>query len=258
MRLHHSDDGPGPVVVLLHGFPLDHTMWNAQRGRIGSVYRLIGPDLRGHGQTPAPEGVYEVDAMADDVLETLDGLGLTGPIVLGGLSMGGYVALSIAARCPERLRGLLLINTRSAADTPETARIREGLAQIVESTGQIDQVVGTMLPKLLAPGTAEARPDLYAELGRVMKATSPRAIVGCLRGLANRPDRTPDLARMDVPTLVLAGDRDQLIPLDESKRMADALPHGHLVVVPDAGHLAPLEQPEATNAALLEFLDRLG
>lgn len=258
MLLHHSDDGPGPVVVLLHGFPLDHTMWNAQRGRIGSVYRLICPDLRGHGQTPAPDGVYEVDAMADDVLETLDHLGVTGPVVLGGLSMGGYVALSIAARFPERIRGLLLLNTRSAADTPETARIREGLAQIIESTGQTDQVVGTMLPKLLAPGTAETRPDLYAELGRVMKATSPRAIVGCLRGLAIRPDRTPDLPSITVPTLVLAGDRDQLIPLEESERMAKALPHGHLSVIQGAGHLAPLEQPEPTNAALLEFLERLG
>ncbi len=258
MLLHCTDDGPGPVVVLLHGFPLDHTMWDAQRGRIGSVYRVLCPDLRGHGQSPLGDDGASVDAMADDVLETLDHLGLSGPVVLGGLSMGGYVALSIAARHPERLRGLMLINTRSAADTPETARVREGLAQIVESSGQVDPVVGTMLPKLLAPGTAAARPDLAQATSAVMKATAPASVAACLRGLATRPDRTADLSGITLPTLVIAGEHDQLIPRSESEQMARALPHGELVVIPDAGHLAPLENPEATNAAILKYLGSLG
>ncbi len=126
MLLDFDDDGPGPVVVLLHGFPLDRTMWSFQRSSVGSIYRLITPDLRGHGHSAAPEGVYSVDAMADDVIETLDALQLTGPVHLGGLSMGGYVALSIAERYPERVKALMLINTRAAGDSPESRREARG------------------------------------------------------------------------------------------------------------------------------------
>src|SRR5206468_3138322 len=106
MRLAYEDVGPGPVVVLLHGFPLNRSMWRGQFGGVGATYRVIAPDLRGHGASDAPAGVYTMDAMADDVIETLDALGLTEPVVLGGLSMGGYVALSAVALRPERFRGL--------------------------------------------------------------------------------------------------------------------------------------------------------
>src|SRR3954468_10571235 len=131
MLLNYTDDGPGPVVVLIHGFPLDLSMWDSQRTTIGSMYRVIAPDLRGHGRSAAPEGIYPIDDMADDVVEMLDALRIGEPVVVGGLSMGGYVALSLAARYPKRLRGLMLINTRAVADSPEAARVREDLAQQV-------------------------------------------------------------------------------------------------------------------------------
>src|SRR3954471_9509993 len=123
MLLNYSDDGPGPVVVLLHGFPLDHTMWESQIQTLGSIYRVIAPDLRGHGRSAAPDGIYPIDDMADDVVEMLDALRISEPVVVGGLSMGGYVALSLAARYPKRLRGLMLMNTRAGADSPEAARV---------------------------------------------------------------------------------------------------------------------------------------
>lgn len=124
MRLAFLDEGPGPAVVLLHGFPLSGAMWKEQLDGIGSTYRLIVPDLRGHGDSPAPDGVYTMDEMADDVIELLDTLSLDDPVVVGGLSMGGYVALSLAVRYPARIRGLMLMDTRAGADSPEAAQKR--------------------------------------------------------------------------------------------------------------------------------------
>ncbi len=257
MILAFDDDGPGPVVVLLHGFPLDRSMWAHQRSSVGALYRVISPDLRGHGESAAPDGIYPVDAMADDVIETLDALQLDGPLVVGGLSMGGYVALSIALRHPDRVRALMLMNTRSAADSPEAARAREEQAGQVEASGDVEPVVARMLPDLFARSTFEAHPELVARVHHQMARTPARAVAGTLRGLAIRPDRTVDLPRIAVPTLVIAGAEDRLIPVEESERLARGIPKARLVTIPDAGHLAPLENHEPTDAAILEFLKSL-
>ncbi len=257
MLLAFDDDGPGPVVVLLHGFPLDRSMWSYQRSSVGSIYRLIEPDLRGHGHSAAPEGIYTVDEMADDVIETLDTLQLTEPLVVGGLSMGGYITLSIAARYPERVKALMLMNTRAAADTPEAAQARETLARKVEATGNADPVVAAMLPKLFSRKTFERHPELVDRMSNRMARTPARAVAGTLRGLAIRPDRTADLAKIAVPTLVLAGAEDQLVSVEESERMARAIPRANLVTILDAGHVSPLENHQAVDAAILEFLHSL-
>ena len=257
MLLNYSDDGPGPVVVLLHGFTLDHTMWEAQRETLGSIYRVIAPDLRGHGRSAAPEGIYPIDDLADDVVELLDNLKISEPVVLGGLSMGGYVALSIAVRYPKRLRGLMLLNTRAAADMPETAQLREELALQVDATGDVTPVVATMLPKLFGPTTLARRGDLVERTGAVMRRSPARGVSGSLRGMAIRPDRVADLRRISLPTLVMAGSADSLIPVEESRLMANSLPNAELAIIPDAGHLAPLENPGAANAAILRFLGSL-
>src|SRR5215468_1543440 len=147
MRLAYSDEGPGPAVVLLHGFPLGRGMWIDQTHGLGSIYRVIAPDLRGHGDSPSPEGVYTMDEMADDVIELLDTLHLDGPVVVGGLSLGGYVALSMVARYPERIRALMLMDTRAGADTPEAAQKREEMAQAVIAAGNASPVVASMIPR---------------------------------------------------------------------------------------------------------------
>lgn len=257
MLLNYSDDGPGPVVVLLHGFTLDLTVWDTQRETLGSIYRVIAPDLRGHGRSAAPEGIYPIDDLADDVVELLDSLKISEPVVLGGLSMGGYVALSIAVRYPKRLRGLMLVNTRAAADSPETAQVREQQARQIDATGDVTPVVAMMLPKLFGPTTQTRRGDLVERTGAVMRQTPARGVSGSLRGMANRPDRTADLRRIALPTLVMAGEADAMIPVEESRRMACALPNAELAIIPDAGHLAPLENPGAANAAILRFLGSL-
>src|SRR4051794_10523705 len=144
MLLAFDDYGPGPVVVLLHGFPLNRSMWSAQESTVGSIYRVIAPDLRGHGQTAAPEGIYTMDDMAGDVVELLDALGIREPVLLGGLSMGGYVALALIALYPERVRGLMLMDTRASADSPDAARSREELAAKVEASCDASPVVDAM------------------------------------------------------------------------------------------------------------------
>jgi pimeloyl-ACP methyl ester carboxylesterase len=255
MLLHVDDVGPGPVVVLLHGFPFDNTMWESQQATVGSEYRILSPDLRGHGRSVAPdEPVYPVDALADDVLETLDAMGIEGPVVLGGQSMGGYVALSIADRFPTRLRALMLFDTRSGADTPEAARVREDLAREVEAAGTAEPVVRSMIPKLFSPTTRQRRADLISRIGDRMLATPARAVAATLRGLATRPDRTGCLSRILVPTLVVCGVDDAITPLEQSRGLASAIPNARLVEIPDAGHLAPLENPAPVNLAILEFL----
>ncbi|HEV3165152.1 MAG TPA: alpha/beta fold hydrolase [Isosphaeraceae bacterium] len=257
MLLAYADNGPGPVVVLLHGFPFDRGMWEAQQIALGSTYRLITPDLRGHGESAAPTGIYTMDDMADDVVELLDALRITEPVVLGGLSMGGYVALALAVRHPKRLRGLMLLDTKATADTPEAARGREELAQKVEALGSAEPVVKAMVPKLFSQATRLNRPELIARLEERMLRTPARGVAGALRGMAVRPDRTGELSRISVPTLVIVGSEDVITPPTEARAMAQALPNAELVEIPDAGHLAPLENPAPANAAMLAFLEAL-
>jgi pimeloyl-ACP methyl ester carboxylesterase len=257
MRLAYTDEGPGPAVVLLHGFPLGREMWKEQVSGIGSIYRVIAPDLRGHGDSPAPEGDYTIDEMADDVIELLDSLGLDMPVVVGGLSMGGYVALSLVARYPERVRALMLMDTRAAADSPEAAEKREELARAVLAAGDSGPAVEAMIPRLFARITLEERPERVTPLRELMERNSARGVVGALRAMATRPDRRADLASIRVPTLVLVGAEDVVTPPAEARAMADAISGARLEVIPDAGHLAPYENHAVANAVMLRFLDGL-
>lgn len=257
MVLACDDVGAGPVVVLLHGFPFDRTTWAAQVDALKARHRVLTPDLPGHGASPARSAATTVSSMAQDVIDTLENHGVAGPVVVGGLSMGGYVALALAVEHPRRVRGLMLINSRAAADPPATKSVREDLARLVLADGHPGAVVDAMLPKLFAPGVGAT--DLaVTSIERVMRGTSPAGVAATLRGLALRPDRTPDLPSIAVPTLIVAGAEDQLIPIDESRAIQAAIPSAQLVVIAEAGHLAPLERPDAVNQAVLAFLDSLG
>jgi pimeloyl-ACP methyl ester carboxylesterase len=258
MLLAYDDHGPGPVVVLLHAFPLNRSLWEHQIGGIGSMYRLILPDLRGHGASASPAGAYTMDAMADDVLELLDALQLTAPVVLGGVSLGGYVALSLMERYPSRFRGLILMNTRAEADTPEAAQARADLVRQIEAANDVRPVVDAMLPRVLSAATRAERPEVVSRVRSMMEASSPRGVAGTLRGMAARPDRTATLGRIGVPTLVLFGADDPITPPDVARTLSSAIPGSRQVLIEGAGHLAPIERPDATNQACLEFLAALG
>jgi len=232
-------------------------MWEEQLSGIGSTYRVIAPDLRGHGESPAPEGVYTMDEMADDVVELLDSLSISERIVLGGLSMGGYVALSLVVRYPDRVRGLMLFDTRAGADTPEAAQNREATARAILAADSAKELVDAMIPKLFAPITLGQRPERVEPLRAVMENNTPRGIAGALRGMAIRPDRRADLPGIKVPTLVLVGEHDAITPTAEAKALAAAIPNARVEVIPESGHMAPYENPSAANAVILRFLKSL-
>jgi len=254
MPLAFEDAGSGTAVVLLHGFPLDRTLWDAQKQALSRRYHVITPDLPGHGQSPRLPDPPTIDGMADAVNDLLDTNGVTRPVVLGGLSMGGYVALSFASRHHERLRALMLFDTKSAADTPEAAAGRERSARAIDASGSIDNLIDAMVPKLFAESTRTARPALLSATERLMRSTDPASVSAALRAMAVRADRTAELTRITVPCLVCAGEQDAISPPEEMREIARRLPNGRFVSIPDAGHLTPIENPEAVTEAIEAFL----
>ncbi|MCP4290511.1 MAG: alpha/beta fold hydrolase [bacterium] len=253
--LSFEDSADRVPVLWLHGFPLNNTMWDLQVAGLSDVARLITPDLRGHGLTEATSVTpYSMELMAGDCIRILDHLGCQGPVVVAGLSMGGYLAFEICRRFPERVAGLILAATKATADTEEVKLNRDNSARIVMSDG-VKPVVDGLLPKLLSPKAYEDDPDLVDFLRDMMLLTSPEGIAGAQGAMRDRPDSTPDLPDLNIPTLIIHGDEDQLIPLDEAKAMAAALPEAELVIIPGAGHMPNLEQPMVFNDAVREFLE---
>ena len=199
MLLAYADEGPGRVVVLLHGFPLSRAMWAEQIPALGAIYRVIAPDLRGHGESPAPEGVYTMDEMADDVIETLDSLHIT-RADCPGRAVAGRLRRTIAyPPLSERVRALMLMDTQAGADSTEAAATREATAQSVLAAGSAAPIVEPMINRLFSPVFREERPERVEPLKAVMAQTTPRGIAGTLRGMAKRPDRRDDLARSRFP-----------------------------------------------------------
>ncbi len=247
--------GSGPALVLVHGFPLDRTIWRPQAEELSKNYRVITPDLRGHGLSEATEGVYSMDLLASDVNGVLDKIG-AGAIVLGGLSMGGYVALAFHRLFQERVRGLILADTRAEADTDEARARRQDQSLRVLRNGS-GEVAGQMIGRMFTEKTRQANPVLADGVRRMMEATSPLGVVGALRGMAERADSTLLLASIKVPTLIIVGEEDSITPVADARRMASMIVGSELVVVPGAAHLSTLERPEEVTGAIRRFLARL-
>jgi 3-oxoadipate enol-lactonase len=241
-------------VLLIHGYPLSNMLWDPQIADLSDVARLIAPDLRGHGMTDATEPPYTMKLFAEDCAALLDQLGLTGPIVVAGLSMGGYIALEFCRRFPERVSGLILASTRAGADSDEAKKSRDQAAGVAIAEGT-PAIADSMLPKLLAKENYTEQPELVEFVFDMMLETSEDGIVGALAAMRDRPDSTPDLPGLEIPTLILHGADDQLIPVAEAEAMAAVMPSAKLVIVPDAGHLPNLEQPDFFNDAVREFLE---
>ncbi|NQU24660.1 MAG: alpha/beta fold hydrolase [Candidatus Nealsonbacteria bacterium] len=248
------DRGTGPAVVLVHGFPLDHSIWNEQIDVLAADHRVIAPDLRGFGRSGVTDDdTITMQRLADDLAGLLDALELHEPIVFCGLSMGGYVAFEFQRKYGDRLRGLILCDTRAAGDTAEKAVGRREMAERVLREGP-EPLVDAMTPLLFAPETVANRPELVESLLRVMRGTDRRTIAAGLRGMADRPNATSALPTIDCPTLVLAGRFDVLTPPEEMREIAAAIPAAHYVEIPAAGHISPMENPAEVNAAMLTFL----
>ncbi len=248
-----NDVGQGSSILFVHGFPLDHTMWREQIADLSRDHRCIAPDLRGFGQSTVTEGKVSMEQFADDLAALLDALMITEPVVLCGLSMGGYIAWQFARRHAARLKGLILCDTRAVPDSAEAAANRLKLADDVVRSGS-ELVANAMLPKFFSERESNRRSILKEELRRVILATDPRGIAAASRGMAERADARPWLTTIDCPALVLVGEQDVISPPAEMSAIASSLPHATFRVIPDSGHLAPLENPGTTNILLRSFL----
>ncbi|HJT34563.1 MAG TPA: alpha/beta fold hydrolase [Pirellulales bacterium] len=247
------DQGQGTPVLLVHGFPLNHSMWNAQLPVLAAGRRVIAPDLRGFGSSVDTEGTVSMEDFADDLAAILDDVQVREPIVYCGLSMGGYIGWQFLRKYRQRVRGLVLCDTRSAADTREAAAGRLKMAEQVIADG-MQPVADGMLAKALSPRTMAERPEVVAAVRAMILSSDPTGVAAAQRGMAARPDVSDMLAGIDLPTLVMVGADDALSPADEMRHIAEAIPHARFVVLPEAGHLSPLENPREFNAALTEFL----
>jgi pimeloyl-ACP methyl ester carboxylesterase len=252
IRLAFVDEGQGEPILLVHGFPLSRAIWQPQVTALSEICRVIAPDLRGHGKSAAPPGIYLMETFADDLRALIEER-RCGPVILVGHSMGGYISFAFYRRFPQLVRAMILVCTRAGADSPEGKANRENLAQRVEREGAA-AVAGQMLPKMLAAVTTISRSDLVAQVRQIMLATSVNGLAGSLRGMAVRSSSLELLPRIAVPTLVIAGKDDLIISAQEAETLAKAIPSAQLHLITNAGHLASLENPAAVNQAIQEFL----
>lgn len=245
--------GRGPAVVLLHAFPLNASMWSTQREALAESYRVICPDQRGFGGTQLGHDEPSLDEVADDIVAMLDAKKVD-TFVLGGLSMGGYVAMALLRRHPARVSGLILADTKAGADSDEAAANRRRIADAVIEAGSSALLLDEVLPKLVGVTTRERRPLVWGRVKALVERAPAYAVAWAQRAMAARPDSLETLRSVEVPTLVVVGDEDELSPLADAQVMADAVPGAKLVTIPESGHLTAVEAPEDFNAALAAFL----
>ncbi len=257
-KVHWLEAGTGgPALVLLHAFPLHAAMWDEELSSLGQGRRVLAPDLPGFGRS-APLGEPEsatMAAWADHLAGFIEQLGIA-PVVVGGLSMGGYLTFALWRRHPEVVAGVVLCDTRAAADVQEVSERRTAQQQqvVAEGTGGL---IESQLDTLLSDDTRAHRPDVVERARAIMAANPPAAFVAGLEAMKRRPDATTELAGIGVPALVVVGEHDRPSPPSVARGVADALPDARLVVVPGAGHLSNLENPEAFDGAVESFLSGL-
>jgi 3-oxoadipate enol-lactonase len=245
--------GSGPPVVLLHPFPCDHEFWNPVAAALDSRYRLILPDLRGHGESETGEGPALMQKHAGDIARVLDATGV-GKAAFVGCSIGGYIVFEFWRRYRARVSSLALFDTRPQADTAEARANRSKAAGAVLEQGT-EPFLETMIPKLMGRTTVATRPDLIAGARAMMRKMSAEDISLVLRGMAERPDSVADLKSINVPTLIVIGEEDVLSTVADGELMRQNIAGSQLKVIPKAGHYAPWEQPEAVGTVLRQFLD---
>lgn len=250
--LKYDDVGQGVPIVLIHGFPLSRKMWFPQvAALVDAGYRVICPDLPGFGESPsAPDA--SMNLYADSIVKLLDHLAIE-KSVIGGMSMGGYVLLDLADRYPERLLTAMFLMTRAAADDEAGKEKRTLLAKEVKAGNRI-VVPDAFAQVLFAPQTLIERPELVSEVRGWMETTSQEGIIGGLLAMRDRTDYLEKLPGFDLPSLVVGAEQDLAVPVEHARRLAEGLHSAELIIVPGAGHMANLEQPDLFNRTLIQFL----
>jgi 3-oxoadipate enol-lactonase len=253
--LAYDDVGSGPTVILIHGFPFNRSMWREQVDLLSSSYRVLAPDLRGHGESEATAGTVTMEAMARDVSALMDHVGISRAVV-AGLSMGGYVSLALYRIYPLRVRALILADTRAQNDTEEGKKNRELQANKALTEG-MEGIANAMLPKLLSPDTVARRADIVRRVREMMVETKPEGAAAALRGMAERRDHRTSLANIIAPTLIIVGREDAITPVADSELMHREIRGSRLEILDGAGHVSNIERADEFNRVLLRFLHDL-
>ncbi len=247
--------GSGPPLLFIHGFPLHRQLWEGQWTALADAAQVIAPDLRGHGESESGLAPHTMQNLAQDCFDLLEMLGISAPLYVCGLSMGGYIAMAMLRLHPERIAGLILTATRSAADTPEVKANREKSILLAQTQGA-KPIIDSMLPHLLSPKSLAGRPEIVQIAHEIMSSISVNTIIKDLLGLKERPDSTFLLAASTKSTLIIHGADDQIVPLTEARALQQTIPNAQLTILSDAGHLLNLEQPGFFNAAIRQFIQR--
>lgn len=245
--------GDGPAVVLLHAFPVNRNLWRPVAERLALRYRVVLPDLRGHGDSEPGDGPATMEKHASDLARICDDAGI-GTAIFGGVSIGGYVAFEFWRRFRERVRGLILCDTRAGADSDQACARRFLAAEQVEKNGP-DRFLDETIPRLMGESTRANRPDLVDAARDMARRMTVAGIAAVQRGMAVRPDSVPTLRSISVPTLLLYGAEDEATPPAEGELIRQDVPQALLQVVPKAGHMAIFEQQDAAHEILRRFLD---
>jgi 3-oxoadipate enol-lactonase len=244
----YFDQGQGSVVLLLHAFPLNRTMWEPQFAALSSDFRVLAPDIRGFGgsQPPSP---WTMESMADELKEFLDGLEIP-ECAVAGVSMGGYIALSFWAKYPRRVQRLVLSNTRAKADNETEKAARNDMIAALEQTGP-SVLEERMLPRLLQP---DPQPEVADRVRSMINQAGAPAAIHALTAMRDRPDLSTMVSRIGCPTMVVTGAADAIIKVEDARAMADVIRGSRFMRIPNSGHLSNLENPQQYNQALLDFL----
>jgi pimeloyl-ACP methyl ester carboxylesterase len=254
-ELAYAVSGTGPAVVFLHAFPLGLFMWEAQAAALAAAHTVVRFDDRGFGDTPLGDSLLTMERIADDAASLMDHLGIAQAVV-AGCSMGGYATLAFARRHPDRLKGLVLQDTKASADSDEARRNRAVLSDKVRKEGAA-AVALAFMPNLLGKTTQSEQPALVDRIREAILRTSPQGMIDALAGLAARADSTPSLREIRVPALVICGEEDTITPVADSEMLHRGIAGSRLAVLAKAGHLSNLERPAEYNEALASFLGSL-
>jgi len=252
----YADTCSDIVVLLIHGFPLSGRIWEPQLHDLGGMARLVAPDLHGFGESDPHSTPPSIADYADACAGLMDVLAVDSYIVAGH-SMGGYVALELLRRHPERVEGLILVSTKAGADDEEARTARAAAAEKARRPGGVEEIATRMLAKMLGPESREEDPELEDDVREIMEDANPDGVAAALLAMRDRADFTAELAKIAVPTLVVHGGDDAIIPVSEARAMAETIPGAELAILPDCGHLPTLERPDDFNVAVADFLERL-
>ena len=254
MEIGYDDGGTGVPILFIHGFPHDRTLWTPQLQGMTAQARVLAVDLRGFGETTV-DPPYSMDQYADDLVGFLDMLHVERAVV-AGLSMGGYIAFAMWRRHAKRIRALVLANTRAGADGDEAKERRRSQMALARTQGS-NAIADAVLTGMLGKTTRARRPEIVSTVHGMISSAPVDGVIGALQAMIDRPDSTDTLGTIDVPTLVVTGDEDTIIPIEDVQSMQAAIRGSSLEVITGAGHLTNLERPAAFNHVVSEFLATL-